>query len=463
MDLGSFSAWAIELARNGPWGLYDRPLFVDYTPGYLYVLWALGLLSEATGIAIEPLLKLPAIAADLALAVAVFSLAAELGASRRASLIAAAVVLFVPVTWFDSAVWAQVDSVGTLVLVLAVRELWRGHSERAAVLTTIAAIIKPQFGILLPLAAIVILRRHLIQRSADDTWLGRRLGGGPVRILTVTLAGLLTASLVCLPFGLAILPIPGLVALENSLLGQILQTAAGYPYVTVNAYNPWALVTLDGSGLAAAGTWIRDAPNPEVPGDPFFTVLGAPAVLFGSLLIGVAIAALMVVLWRRHDDRRALLVALAVMAIAFFILPTRVHERYLYPFFALGAVLFALQPRWAAVYAVLATANVANMYGVLTLPFYDNPGLEPLLGALGGLGASLGEAIRSTTGVWLIAAGHVVGLLAAVAFMARPARGETDRPPLEPDDAPAGVAAPGGAAAGIAGTSASDPGQPTEG
>ncbi len=255
VDLGSFSAWAIELARNGPWGLYDRPLFVDYTPGYLYVLWALGLLSEATGIAIEPLLKLPAIAADLALAVAVFSLAAELGASRRASLIAAAVVLFVPVTWFDSAVWAQVDSVGTLVLVLAVRELWRGHSERAAVLTTIAAIIKPQFGILLPLAAIVILRRHLIQRSADDTWLGRRLGGGPVRILTVTLAGLLTASLVCLPFGLAILPIPGLVALENSLLGQILQTAAGYPYVTVNAYNPWALVTLDGSGLAAAGTW----------------------------------------------------------------------------------------------------------------------------------------------------------------------------------------------------------------
>jgi hypothetical protein len=83
VDLGSFSGWAMELAANGPWGLYDRPIFVDYTPGYLYVLWGLGLVSQATGIAIGSLLKLPAIAADLGLALAVFALAAELGACRR--------------------------------------------------------------------------------------------------------------------------------------------------------------------------------------------------------------------------------------------------------------------------------------------------------------------------------------------------------------------------------------------
>jgi hypothetical protein len=70
------------------------------------------------------------------------------------------------------------------VLVLAVRELWRGRSERAAVLTTIAAIIKPQFGILIPLAAIVIIRRHLRERPDD----GNRLGGGPIRIVTTTIA-----------------------------------------------------------------------------------------------------------------------------------------------------------------------------------------------------------------------------------------------------------------------------------
>jgi 4-amino-4-deoxy-L-arabinose transferase-like glycosyltransferase len=440
VDLGSFSGWAMELARNGPWGLYGRDIFVDYTPGYLYVLWGLGLVAQGTGIDVGQLLKLPAIAADLALAVAIFALAAELGAGRRGALAAAAVFLFVPVTWFDNAVWAQVDSVGTLFLVLAVRELWRGKSERAAILTTIAAIIKPQFGILIPLAAVVIIRRHWVERPDD----GSRLGGGPIRILTTTLAGLVTATLVCLPFGLAIVPIPGLVGFEDSLLGQIVQTAGGYPYVTVNAYNPWALVSLDGSGLAASGTWIRDAPNPGVPGDPYYTVLGAPAVLAGSLILGAAIAALMVVLWRRHDDRRALLVALAVMAVAFFVLPTRVHERYLYPFFALGAILIALRPRWAAVYGVLAAANFANLYGVLTLPFYESPGLGPMLDAFGGLGARLGEAVRSQAGVTAAAAAHAGGFLAAAAFLARPVGGETDRELAE--DGPEDVAeeAPGG-------------------
>ncbi len=449
VDLGSFSGWALELARNGPWGLYDRPIFVDYTPGYLYVLWGLGLVSQATGIAIDSLLKLPAIVADLALALAIFALAAELGASRRGAIAAAAVFLLVPVTWFDSAVWAQVDSVGTLFLVLAVRELWRGRSERAAILTTIAAIIKPQFGILIPLAAVVIIRRHWVERPDD----GGRLGGGPVRILTTTIAGLVTATLVCLPFGLAIVPLPFAgVGLENSLLGQILQTAGGYPYVTVNAYNPWALVSLDGSGLASAGTWVRDVANPANPADPYYTLFGIPGVMIGGLLIGAAIVALMVVLWRRHDDRRALLVALAVMAIAFFVLPTRVHERYLYPFFALGAILLALRPRWAAVYGVLAAANFANMYGILTLPFYDNPGLGPMLDAFGGLGARLGEAFRSQLGVTLAAVAHAGGLVAAAVFLARPLPGETDREPPGLDAAPsaAGAGARAGDRAGAA-------------
>jgi len=424
VDLGSFSGWATELAQNGPWGFYDRPGFVDYTPGYLYVLWGLGLASQALAVPIGDLLKLPAIFADMALALAIFALAAELGASRRRAIAAAAVFLLVPITWFDSAVWAQVDSVGTVFLLLAVRELWRGRSERAAILTTVAAIIKPQFGILIPLAAIVIIRRHLVERPDD----GSRLGGGPIRILTTTIAGILAATLICLPFGLAIVPLPFVgISLENSLLGQILSTAGGYPYATVNAYNPWALVSMDGSGLALGGTWIRDVLNPADPIDPFLAPLGIPAVLVGGGLIAAAIGVLMVVLWRRHDDRRALLVALTVMAIAFFVIPTRVHERYLYPFFALGAILLVLRPRWAVVYAILAAANFANLYGILTLPFYDNPGLAPMLEAFGGLGTRLGEAIRSQAGVSVAALAHAGGLVAATAFLVRPVAGETDR------------------------------------
>ena len=269
VDVNSFNGWAVELARNGPFGIYERPIFIDYTPGYLYVLWALGLVAQlfgGPGAAPGALLKLPPILADLGLAVAVFLLATDLGARRRPALVAAAVVLFVPVTWFDSAIWSQVDSVGTLVLLLAVRELWQGRDERATLLTTVAAIIKPQFGILIPLAAVLILRRNLVTRPP---------GHGPRRLLSTTLVGLATAQLLCLPFGLTIV----------GLLRQILDTAAGYPWLTVNAFNPWALVTQGGSGLAQSGTWIRDVTQAGADGGPGFLVFGVPAIAVGTGLL----------------------------------------------------------------------------------------------------------------------------------------------------------------------------------
>ncbi len=428
VDVGSFNGWAVELARNGPFGIYGRGIFIDYTPGYLYVLWGLGLVAQllgGPGAAPGDLLKLPAILADLGLAVAVFQLAADLGARRRAALGAAALVLFVPVTWFDSAIWSQVDSVGTLVLLLAVRELWRGRDERAALLTTVAAIIKPQFGILIPLAAVLILRRNLVTRPP---------GHGPRRVLTTTLVGLVTAQLLCAPFGLTIV----------GLLHQIVDTAAGYPWLTVNAFNPWALVSQAGAGLALNGTWIRDATQAGADGGPGFLVFGIPAIVVGTALLLGMIGFLAAVIWRR-DDRRTFLAALAVLAIAFFVLPTRVHERYLFPFFALGAVLVAVSPRWIGVYLALAAANTANLYGILTEPFYANLGLGPMLDAFGGLGSQLGDAARSWGGVTAAAAVHAGGLLTGLAFLVHPAPEEVDATAAliaADDDAPPAGEAP---------------------
>ncbi len=49
VDRGSFQAWAGELAKGGPGGFYERVSFIDYTPGYLYVLWLIGLVGKAFG------------------------------------------------------------------------------------------------------------------------------------------------------------------------------------------------------------------------------------------------------------------------------------------------------------------------------------------------------------------------------------------------------------------------------
>ena len=81
---------------------------------------------------VDSLIKLPAILTDVVLGYLVCSMALELGrlaAGGRWSRLA--VVVFNPITWFDSVIWGQVDSFGTVFLLLGVRELWRGRGERA--------------------------------------------------------------------------------------------------------------------------------------------------------------------------------------------------------------------------------------------------------------------------------------------------------------------------------------------
>jgi len=160
VDIGAFSYWANNLADHGLYGFYERDFFHDYTPGYLYVLWLVGSVGNLVG-GIGDLIKIPPILGDLALAYLTWSMVRELGGSERSARIGALIVILNPVTWFDSVVWGQVDAVGVVVLLLALRELWRDRPERAAILAALAALIKPQLGILIPIVAIVVIRRAL--------------------------------------------------------------------------------------------------------------------------------------------------------------------------------------------------------------------------------------------------------------------------------------------------------------
>ncbi len=427
VDRASFIGWASDLAAHGPSGFYGRVSFIDYTPGYLYVLWLVGVVGNALG-GIGDLIKLPAILADVAVAYLVHQLVVELGGSRRAALLGALLFVVNPVTWFDSAVWAQVDSFGLIFLLLGLRELWRNHPERAAILATVAAVIKPQLGILIPVLIAVLLKRHLFdplraRNAADrpvDPEAGRGpLGGGPIRLVTCAALALATAAVLSAPFGLSVI----------DLLVQVGKTAGGYPYITVNADNPWALIELAGNGLAATGSWLPDITNSTAPGTPV-SILGIPALFVGTALL-IAVIVLVGVVVARRDDRRTILVGLTVLAIAFFVVPTRVHERYLFPFFALGAILAATSFRWRLAYFVLALANFANLYAVLTTPFYNNPGIRDWLGT--------GDAFRSQIGVTIAALAHLLIGLWALTELRRGAQvrldAETEADALEAEPA----------------------------
>ena len=401
VDLGAFRYWASNLASQGLNGFYGRDFFHDYTPGYLYVLWIVGIVGNAVG-GIGDLIKIPPILSDVAVGWLAWSMVRELGGRDRIALAAAAVAVLNPITWFDSVVWGQVDSFGVVFLLLGLRELWRDRPERAAIYTVIAAIVKPQLGILIPIVAIVTIRRAL--------WPSGGFGhpertGHPIRILTTGLAGFLTAVIVCLPFGLSVVEFSSKPPFVSSgLLQQVGVAAGGYPYLTVNAYNPWALIPSNlGQSLATAGTWVCDyAGSVKDCGAGVAVFGGVPAVAIGSALLVLSIVAILVVVARR-PDRLTLLVALAVLALAFFVVPTRVHERYGYPFFAMGVILAAISWRWRIAYLVLSVATFANMYVVLTTLYPNNPSVADWL--------NMGPAIRSQAGVTLFSLMHAAAFV----------------------------------------------------
>jgi len=203
-DLEAFRFWAADLGANGPLGAYTRGYFLDYLPGYLWILWPI---------------------------VATVRLASELGASTRAQRVVALLLAFTPITWLNSAVWGQVDAVGTSVLVFAVTELVKGRTVRAAALAALAAVIKPQFGILIPLIAVIAIVRA---RRSGDVW----------SLPLVALTGTAVVSVAALPFGLTVIDV----------IQRVGEAAATYPYLSVNAWNLWALADSGGTGILGGAT-----------------------------------------------------------------------------------------------------------------------------------------------------------------------------------------------------------------
>ena len=90
-------AYAYEPLRGSGFG-NDLGLF--YTPGYLYALWPVGVVGNLLG-GVGDLIKLPAILTDIALGFVVYLMARDLGVTERRATIAAAVVIFNPITWFE--------------------------------------------------------------------------------------------------------------------------------------------------------------------------------------------------------------------------------------------------------------------------------------------------------------------------------------------------------------------------
>ena len=406
-DLSQFWQWAQALAANGPSTFYASTPSANYPPAYLYVLWALGIVGNPA------LLKLPPMLADIAIGAMAYTLASR-WRGQRAGLAAAALFLFLPVSWYDSALWGQVDAVGAAFALAALVLLVDGWSEAALATAVLAVLVKPQYAITLAVVIPVLVRRHLIRIGSGPSPaagtrtvllgrpLGRPLGGllldqGPVRLVSSAAVAGIVALVLILPFDLAAyvpasladVPVVDQLAGLAGLFGRL---GNEFSVLTANAYNPWALVgdpSLAAVAASGSGTWTAD--SLAVWG-------GLPAVVLGGGLlaaIGLIVAGGLLV----RDGLVTILLGFSILALAFFVVPTRVHERYLFPFFATASILAAPAATSMAGLVGVALLNTANLHAVLSGALRASSSGAFGRGGAGGLGNGAFGGARGPAGL----------------------------------------------------------------
>ena len=335
-DVLVMTRWAERMADVGPWPFYEGSGSVY--PALLYPLWGLGVALD--GPALDLAVKALSIPFDVAIGLLLAAALWRRSGPGEATT-AAALYMLNPAAILAGPVWGQVDSAGTLPFMASLVALASGRHGVAGGLGVIAFMVKPQFGlVLLPVVVVAAMR----SRQRREVGPALRAVGGMAA----------TYALMAAPL-----------ALHPPRYLQILSdTATRQPYTSLNAFNPWGLLI----GF-------------EVPDGPF--------VLVGTLLLLAGCIGSLTPL-RRQADLAAILAVGALLVLAFYFLPTRVHERYLFPAIAVLAPLaLAGRPELLAYAGVTIGFAGSLLYALVTTTPFTLP--EPMA-----------AAVTSPIGVWAI-------------------------------------------------------------
>ncbi len=234
----------------------------------------------------------------------------------KLALLATALYTFNPAVIFNAAVWGQFDAIYTLFLVLSLVLALKSKPELSAVALALALLTKPQGIAMLPLIALLIYKK-----------------GGLKKLLYSVVAFAATVFLVILPFDWSN-PVTFLTKIYFGAYG-------GYAFTSINAFNLWGLY----------GLWVSDG---------ILNVVGW--ALFGAFTVFV-----LVFLYKRFEVSGDFLAVFSafLLLFAFFMLPTRIHERYLFPAISMLALMFPFIKRTRLLYVALTATLFINEAFVL--------------------------------------------------------------------------------------------------
>ncbi len=364
-DVSAFESWTLTLHDNPPWLFYTKAGFADYPPGYFVVLWVLGKLyalipgaanDAAHNYAIlRALVKLPAIGMDLVNAAVVYAIVRRYAAQSTA-LLAAALLALNPAAIYVSAYWGQVDSVSWGLVLIALWCLLRANDDPAKLNARVSwAWLALAFSVLIKPQAATIGLLFLAYPFATGDRLAR------ARRLKATGLGVLAAFV--LAGAVSLLFHPG-ADVFGWLYGRYAFGSGVYAYNTVNAFNLYAM---------RQPFW-----QPDSAPLSFFGLSVGSLAGWGIALVAAA-TALIVGRYVQRKDERALLEGAMLCALAFFVLATRMHERYVYGAFllAMPLVAFGRTGWWSSlVLTVTMYLNLAYSLAYQTVMEAHTPGVN---------------------------------------------------------------------------------------
>lgn len=355
-DVNNHISWGKDIVEIGTKGIYEREFAIRYgtmtptyppiplmffTPAYwmydyLYNLsWKLNLtypifpsnliffLEDQD--TLPAFLKLPAIIADIILAVVVYKFVKKITKGKeKLALILSSFVVFNPAFIYSSAYWGQIESTPLVFVLLAFYFLLFSKKTFLPVIFISLSFLTKQTSIIFaPIFLIVYLKKFGIRESVKGFILS-----------------LLIFFVAFLPFYKSgnIFTFPYLTYWNK------IQTGSGSDYVTDHAFNFWALLT----GLGK----ISDKTHYILLTYRLWSYL----IFFGVLLT------ILYKLVLRKIKSQYVLMAGAIVAVGAFLFLTRMHSRYLAQALPFILLLAAYNKKYIHVYIFVSAFLLINMY-----------------------------------------------------------------------------------------------------
>lgn len=342
IDMDVWKAWTHRLLTTPIPDFYSPTYFSDYPPLYLYYLFITGKiftlfngLESLGSFQYDIFFKVLILVFDLLSGLIVYKIIKN-HLPKRALLITA-IYLLNPVILLDGVVWGQNDSILIFLLLLSCYLLFERSKYKLAVfIFSLAFLVKFQAITALPVIGIFILKRYK-----------------PKQWLISLLIGVSTIIVLSYPFYLNSNPFSGLLELAQ-------KSSSIYPYTSINAFNFWAF----------NGFWKSDTrdflfTNFHQIGTALFLIFLLPILL--KLFLQKKITSINYYF------------GISLSFLAFFLLLTRMHERYLAPYFAFSILLSILSfKEYLATYILLSIISSLNIFYVYYYYnfIYNNPSAE---------------------------------------------------------------------------------------